>query len=298
MQKTGWRNDKHVAQWTMTLREYAKPLRSKRIDEVTTADVLAVLQPIWSAKPETASRTRGLIEAVLDAAKASEHRTGENPARWRGHLALLLPKAQKLSRGHHAAMPVGDVPDFVTKLRNAPGVGVLALEFSILTAARSGEVRGARWGEIDTDKALWTVPAARMKSKKEHRVPLVDRALEVLRAVAELRRECDGDDAIVFPGTKHGVSLSDITLAAAMKRNGAGVYTVHGFRSSFRDWAGDNTAHPREVAEAALAHVVGGVEGAYRRDDALEKRRLLMDAWATFLSPRVVNVVPLKRATA
>jgi len=304
----GWKNSKHRDQWKMTLGRvrdedgnllgtgYCLELADKRVDEISTEDVLSVLKPIWSTKPETASRVRGRIEAVLDAAKAAGYRSGENPARWRGHLSLLLPKRQKLRRGHHPAMPYKDVPAFVARLRAAPGMGARALEFLILTAARSGEVRGATWAEIDLDGKVWTVPGQRMKGGKAHRVPLTDRALEILAEVAILRPKDDDGSALVFPSTKPGKPLSDMTLTAVMRRLGAGAYTVHGFRSSFRDWAGDVTSFPREVAEAALAHVVQGVEGAYRRSDAFEKRRQLMTAWANFLHVDPAgNVVVLRR---
>lgn len=289
-----WRNDKHRAQWAMTLgrsrdrdgnltgQGYCLELANRRVDEITTEDVLAVLKPIWSTKPETASRVRGRIEAVLDAAKAAGYRTGENPATWRGHLALLLPRRQKLKRGHHPAMPYADVPPFMARLRTAPGMGALALRFAILTAARSGEVRGARWAEIDLDERTWTVPAARMKGGRPHRVPLSEPAVKILRELAVMRPEDDDGSALVFPGLR-GRPLSDMSLSAVLRRLGFGHVTVHGFRSSFRDWAGDRTNFPREVAEAALAHVIGGVEGAYRRSDAFEKRRRLMDAWGAYL---------------
>lgn len=301
----GWRNPKHRAQWRATLgrvrdadgallrQGYCLALRDVLVDQVTTEQVLAELKPIWSTKPETASRVRGRIEAVLDAAKAAGFRSGENPATWRGHLALLLPKANKLARGHHAAMPYVDVPAFIDTLRNASGVGVLALEFLILMAARSGEVRGARWNEIDFARAVWTVPADRMKAGREHRVPLAGRAIEILEVAKRLRREIDGPDALVFPGQTHGRPLSDMSLSAAMRRHGVGEFTPHGFRSAFRDFAGDATTHPREVAEAALAHTLQGVEAAYRRGDALEKRRALMNEWAAHIEPRPANVITL-----
>lgn len=292
--RPSWRNEKHAAQWAMTLGRsrdrdgkllgtgYCLELADSRVDEITTEDVLAVLKPIWSTKPETASRVRGRIEAVLDAAKAAGYRSGENPARWRGHLALLLPRRQKLKRGHHPAMPYADVPPFMARLRTAPGMGALALRFAILTAARSGEVRGARWAEIDLDERTWTVPAARMKGGRPHRVPLSEPAVKILRELAVMRPEDDDGSALVFPGLR-GRPLSDMSLSAVLRRLGFGHVTVHGFRSSFRNWAGDRTNFPREVAEAALAHVIGGVEGAYRRSDAFEKRRRLMDAWAAYL---------------
>jgi integrase len=278
-----WRNAKHRAQWKMTLEEYAKPLRGKPIDEITTEDVLKVLKPIWTDKPETASRLRGRIERVLDAAKALGHRSGENPALWRGHLKNLLPRRQKLTRGHHAAMPYDKVAKFCLDLRGREAVAAQALHFCILTAARSGEVLGARWAEIDLDKAIWTVPAARMKAAREHRVPLADPAKAILVAMAEARVHKKPDDH-VFPGQKRGAPLSGMAMAMILRRMKLTGVTVHGFRSSFRDWAGECTAFPREVAEAALAHTVGDeTERAYRRGDALEKRRELMAGWAEYL---------------
>jgi integrase len=297
----GFRNEKHRAQWTMTLGLYAAPLRGKLLDAITTDDVLGVLQPLWQTKPETGSRLRGRIERVLDAAKAKGLRSGENPARWRGHLALFLPKPKKLSRGHHAALPFGELPAFVAQLRESDSVGALALEFLILTAARTGEVLGAQWSEVDLDAKLWTVPAARMKAAREHRVPLTARALAILREAAKRRI-----GEYVFPGqVQSSVStgrrppenrdrpLSNMSLAMTLRRMGKGDVTPHGFRSSFRDWCGELTFFPREVAEAALAHAVGdATEQSYRRGDALEKRRLLMDAWGRFVQ-RTDNVVPL-----
>lgn len=288
-----WRNAKHVEQWRMTLSVergedgafldsgYCGKLRAKPVDQITTEDVLAVLTPIWADKNETASRVRGRIEAVLDAAKAKGLRSGENPAQWKGHLALTLPKRQKLQRGHHAALPYAAVPDFVKRLRLVRGMSSFALEFAILTAARSGEVRGARWPEMDLAAKLWVVPAERMKAGREHRVPLSPRALEILETVGQLRR---APDDLVFPGQKKGAPLSDMSLTALLRRLKVDA-TAHGFRSSFRDWAGDRTAFPREVAEAALAHAVGdATEAAYRRSDALEKRRELMAAWCGYIN--------------
>jgi len=277
-----WRNDKHAAQWKMTLTRYAGPIRDKRVDDVTTEDVLSVLQVIWQTKPETASRVRGRIEAVLDAAKAKGHRQGENPARWRGHLDKLLPPRRKLSRGHHAAMPFSEVPDVVAKLRETRSTSNLALEFAILTAARSGEVMGAVWPEVDLRKKLWTVPGARMKGGREHHVPLTDRAVEIIENMKVARNREHGD--YIFSGQKAGRPLSVMALTMALRRIGAGEFTVHGFRSSFRDWCGDCTNHPREVAEAALAHTIrDATEAAYRRASALEKRRVLMRDWAEYL---------------
>ena len=273
-----WRNPKHRAQWRMTLTTYAAPLRPLAVDAVTTDDVLAVLQPIWTEKPETASRVRGRIERVLDAAKAKGLRTGENPACWRGHLDHLLPKRQKLSRGHHTALPVPAVPAFMAQLRARPAMAARSLEFTVLTAARTGETLGARWGEIDLEAAVWTVPATRMKAGREHRVPLSALAVALLRALEPLR----GEGPYVFPGQRRGKPLSNMAMDMMLRRMGSEV-TVHGFRSTFRDWAGEETDHPREVAEAALAHTVGdATERAYRRGDALAKRRRLMDDWAAY----------------
>lgn len=285
-----WDNAKHAAQWRSTLGEdYCATLRTKPVDEVTTADVLAVLKPIWAKVPETASRLRARVERVLDAAKARGLRTGENPARWRGHLDQLLPPRKKLTRGHHTAMPYADVPAFMKRLRAANGFAAKALELTILTAARSGEIRLARWGEFDLEEGVWTVPAARMKARREHRVPLSTPAIALLKAIrkpqgAEERLPAPDVAELVFPSAKLDRPLSDMTLSAVLRRMKLAAVTVHGFRSAFRDWAAEETDHPREVAEAALAHVIGdATERAYRRGDALEKRRLLMEDWAKYL---------------
>ncbi|MBY2913959.1 integrase arm-type DNA-binding domain-containing protein [Rhizobium leguminosarum] len=291
--KPQFRNAKHIAQWEMTLREYAAPLRPKPVNEIATADILEVLKPIWLTKPETASRTRGRIERVLDASRAKGHRTGENPALWRGHLDKLLPKRRKLSRGHHTALPYGDVSEFIAALRKREAIAARALEFTILTAARSGEVFGATWGEISRNAGVWTVPAERMKAGIEHRVPLPPRALDILHEMAMLGAE---HDAYVFPGRKEGRPLSVMAMDMVLRRMKIPV-TVHGFRSSFRDWCGEASTFPRELAEAALAHVVGDqTERAYRRGDALEKRRKLMVAWANYCEPRTSNVIPMNRS--
>jgi integrase len=291
-QSKGFRNDKHRAQWKTTLETYAAPLRVKAVNAITTEDVLGVLQPIWMTKTETASRLRGRIERVLNAAKAKGHRSGENPAAWRGHLENLLPKRQKLTRGHHAALPYADVRAFVAELRKRDAVAALALEFAILTAARSGEVLGARWREIDSDARIWTIPPERMKAAREHRIPLSKRAVAILNKMNEARI---GDH--VFPGSVRGRPLSVMAMDMVLRRMGQDV-TVHGFRSSFRDWAGNETNFPRELAEHALAHVLGDkAEQAYRRSDALEKRRALMEAWARHCEPPEAgdNVRPLRR---
>ena len=275
-----WRNEKHRAQWRMTLREYAGPLRDRAVDDVGTADVLSVLKPLWIKRPETASRLRGRIEAVLDAAKAQGLRGGENPAAWRGHLVHLLPRRQKLTRGHHAAMPYDRVPAFIVDLRGHVATAALALEFCILTAARSGEVLGARWSEVDLKDRVWSVPAERMKAAREHRVPLSDRAMAILRHMSAGRVS-----EFVFPGQRSERPLSVMAMEMVLRRMKISDATVHGFRSSFRDWAGNETEFPRELAEAALAHVIGNAaEQAYRRGDALEKRRSLMTAWEEWCS--------------
>ncbi|MCJ2012165.1 tyrosine-type recombinase/integrase [Methylobacterium sp. J-076] len=275
----GYRNEKHRAQWTSTVNTYAASLRLKPVADITTDDVLACLQPIWHDKNETAARVRGRIEKVLDAAKARGLRTGENPARWRGHLDQLLSKRRKLMRGHHAALPFLEVPAFVAELRKRSGVSALALEFTILTAGRVGEVLECPWSEIDRTKKVWSIPAARMKAERDHRVPLTPRMLEILDAMEPLRR-----GTYVFPTFKADKHMSNMAFNALLKRMGVKA-TTHGFRSSFRDWAGDATTFQREVAEAALSHVVGdATEAAYRRGDALEKRRELMNAWDAFVS--------------
>jgi integrase len=283
----GFRNEKHKAQWKSTLETYAAPLRAKPVDTIATDDVLAVLKPIWTTKAETASRVRGRIEKVLDAAKAKGFREGENPARWRGHLDHLLPRPSKLSRGHHAAMPYEEVAAFIAKLRERDATSALALELCILTAARSGEILGMRWSEVDFDNKIWTVPAARMKAGREHRVPLASRAVEMLR---QLEKVSTGE--YVFPGQARNRPLSNMAMEMVLRRMKVEDATVHGFRSSFRDWAGNVSSAPREVVETALAHVIGDkAEQAYRRRDALEKRRKLMDAWAAYCERPAGNVV-------
>jgi integrase len=289
----GFRNEKHKAQWKSTLASYAAPLRSKPVDTITTDDVLAILKPIWTTKPETASRVRGRIEKVLDAARAKGFREGENPARWRGHLDHLLPRPSKLTRGHHAAMPYEEVAAFVAKLRERDATAALALELCILAAARSGEILGMCWQEIDLDKKIWTVPARRMKAGREHRVPLSRRATDILVSLTHHR---SGD--YVFHGKRNNRPLSGMALQMLLRRMKIKSATVHGFRSSFRDWAGNETSYPRELIETALAHVIGDkAEQAYRRSDALEKRRALMEGWAAYCDPeRLANVVCISTA--
>ena len=276
--KTEWKNEKHRAQWVMTLTNYAAGIRNRPVNEIDTDDVLAVLKPLWTSRPETASRLRGRIEHVLDAARAKGLRHGPNPALWRGHLDKLLPKQSKVERGHHAAMPYGKVPAFITAVRKRDAIAALAIEFTILTAARTGEVIGATWDEIDLEEAVWTIPAQRMKAKRTHRVPLVPRAVVILKKVLKVRT---GD--YVFPGRKAGRPLSNMSMEMILRRMKVTDATMHGFRSSFRDWVGNETNFQREVAEAALAHVVGdAAEQAYRRGDALDKRREMMTAWARY----------------
>lgn len=280
----GWKNAKHREQWKTSLEVHAAPLRALELAEIDTEDVLGVLRPIWTRIPETASRTRNRIERVLDAAKAAGHRaeTSENPARWRGHLKSLLPAPTKGKR-HHPAMPWAAVPAFAATLREQDDLAAYALELTILTVLRTGETLGAQWGEFDMTAKVWTVPGERMKMGKPHRVPLSDASIAVLEKAGRglKRRKAD----YVFPGQRANPHLSDMSMTMVLRRLGGGAYTVHGFRSSFRDWAGDATSFPREIAEAALAHLVGtDVERAYRRADALDKRRELMVAWADFLA--------------
>lgn len=269
-----WRNPKHLAQWRSTLNAYAGPILAKPVAAITTDDVLACLTPIWTSVPETASRVRARIEKVLSAAKAQGLRTGENPARWGDNLDHLLPARPALVRGHHEALPYRDVPEFVARLRARQGLSALALEWTILTAARSGETLGARWSEIEGD--VWTVPAERMKSKRVHRVPLPPRCLEILAG----QREFGGVYVFQQPT---GKPLSNMAMPMLL-RDMEQTCTVHGFRSTFRDWAGDCTEFPRELVEAALSHIIGDkAEQAYRRGDALERRRALMGEWGAYL---------------
>jgi integrase len=333
--EASWKSQKHAAQWRTTLgtdpydaskvridpNAHAahvaalSALRAKPVDEVETSDVLMVLAPIWKEAPETASRLRGRIEAVLDAATAQKLRSGLNPAMWMGNLKHLLTKRDTLTRGHHLAMPYQEVPAFVARLRACEGVSARALEFVILTAARSGEVFGAKWSEIDLEAKVWTVPAVRMKLGREHRVPLSGAALDLLRRVGSDHAR----DGYVFPGAREGAPLSVMATEMQLRRMGYGDlqkttrvkgevvkktiegtfkdYKTHGFRSSFRDWCGEETSTPRDVAEMALAHKVGSeVEIAYRRGDALEKRRKLMEAWASYCGTQNnARVIPLSR---
>jgi len=280
--RAGWRNAKHASQWENTIATYAEPVLGRLSIQAIDIDlVLKVLQPIWETKPETASRVRGRIEAILDWAAAGGLRQGENPARWRGHLKHRLPDPSKVRRvKHHAALPYSKLPDFVVRLGAQQSVAGRALEFTILTAARTGETIGARWDEVDLSEKVWTVPADRMKAVREHRVPLSIRALAILRDEHDVRTS-----DYVFPGGKAGKPLSNMAMTEVLRRMGCGDITVHGFRSTFRDWAAERTNFPSEVVEMALAHVVGNkVKAAYRRGDLFEKRRRLMAEWETFCS--------------
>ncbi|WP_298428371.1 site-specific integrase, partial [Rhodoblastus sp.] len=276
------RNPKHGAQWTATLETYAYPIfGDSPVAAIDVDQVMKALDPIWATKSETASRIRGRIESILDWATVRGYRQGDNPARWRGNLDHLLPAKGKVAKVEHfAALPYKETAPFMRDLRAREGNGARALEFAILTAARSGEVRGATWGEVDFAEKLWTLPAGRMKAGREHRSPLSDAALAILNAVKPAEA---APDSLIFPGTKSGSALSDMSLTAVLRRMGHDSLTVHGFRSAFRDWCAEETHFPREVAEAALAHVLKDkTEAAYRRGDALAKRRELMAAWAAY----------------
>ena len=272
-------SDKTVARWRRSLFEYAKDLGPMPVDQITSQHVLAVLQPVWLRTPESAQKARGYLEAVFDHAKAHGYRQGENPAAWKGNLEQLLPQRPKHGREHHAALPFAEIPSFMARLRDVDSVPARALELLILTAGRVGEAREAVWSEMDLAAGLWTVPAIRMKKKREHRVPLSPAAFAVLESVT---RHKLWSETYVFPGLNAGRPISATAISEVARRLAPGI-TVHGFRSSFRDWAGELTDYPREVAEAALAHVVGDqTEIAYRRGDALIKRRALMNDWAAY----------------
>jgi integrase len=277
----GWRSPKSPKLWLSTLKTHAPAIWDKPVRDVTTDDVLAALSPIWSAKPETARKLRGRMERVLRAAKVKGLRSGENPAAWRDHLEALLPPTQKLTKGHHPAMPFAELPGFISELRARPALAARALELLILTASRTSEVRLAKWEEVDTKNAIWNRPGEHMKGGKDHRVPLSLRAVEILANLTDDREPNRG--ALVFPGPTASKPLSTGALERVLDRMKLSHFTVHGFRSTFRDWVGEATSFPSEVAEMSLAHTVGGdVERAYRRGDMIERRRKLMDAWASF----------------
>jgi integrase len=289
----GWRNPKHHQQWENTLKTYCSPVFGRvAVQAVDVALVMKVLEPIWSTKPETASRLRGRIEAILDWAKVRGLRTGENPARWRGHLDHLLPARAKVRKvKHHAALPYIQIATYLDELRKRESTAARALEFAILTATRTNEVIGARWDEIDLAVRVWIIPESRMKAGREHRVPLSDAAISVVKFMQSVRQ-----NEYVFPGDSRA-SLSNMALLMTLRRMNRGDLTTHGFRSTFRTWAAERTSFPREVIESALAHTVGNkVEAAYQRGDMFDKRRRLMDAWAQFCAKvsTTAEIVPIR----
>jgi integrase len=287
-----WSNAKHRQQWKNTLSQHAEKLSDLNVEEITTEDVLSVLMPIWNEIPETASRVRGRIESILDYAKVRKLREGENPASWRGNLAHVLPKRQILTRGHHRALPYTEIPEFIKTVRARNDMSAIALEITILTALRTSELINGEWSEIDFDKELWTIPAARTKAKRAHRIPLTPRIIQLLSQLHERKF-----NKFIFPSGKADSSLSGNAMEMLLRRLDAKNTTVHGMRSSFRDWAGDETEAQREVIEAALGHVIGDkAEAAYRRGDAMAKRRALMIAWEEYCcgSKNQANVVSLK----
>lgn len=285
--RAGWSNAKHAEQWVSTLGNYVYPkIGDLPIHQVSTDAITRILEPIWSVKSETAKRIQGRIENILDWATARKLRTGDNPARWRGHLEMLLPALSKSRRvQHHPALPFADIAPFMARLRQQRGIAALALEFTILTAARTGEALGARWTEIDFEQAHWTIPGVRMKAGKLHRVPLSGKAISILRDLEKLNQ-----NEFVFPGFKAGKGLSNMSMLKLLKRMSITDVTIHGFRSTFRDWAAERTDFPSDVVELALAHAIGNkVEAAYRRGDLFEKRQKLMDAWAEYCETKIPN---------
>ena len=277
-----WKNAKHRATWRSSLETYAGPIIGNlNVAHIDASLVLRVLEPIWKTKTETATRLRGRIESILDWATVRGFREGENPARWKGHLDKLLPSPSKVAKvKHFTALPYKEITQFMQQLRSQPGIGAAALEFAILTAVRSGEVRGALWTEINLSERLWLIPGDRMKAGREHRIPLSDAAIAVLRRMQENHLS-----DYVFPGVKQDKPLSDMSLTATLKRMGRSDLTAHGFRSTFRDWASETTAYPQEVCEMALAHTIANkVEAAYRRGDLFDKRIHLMNDWANYCS--------------
>jgi integrase len=299
-QRPGWRNKKHASQWPNTIATYVSPVfGAVPVQAVDVGLVMKALEPIWHEKPETASRVRGRIESVLDWAAARGYRQGENPARWRGHLENLLPKKTKVRRvKHHAALPYPEIGNFMVELRQQEGIAARALDFTILTVGpRTGGVIGAEWSEIDWQARLWTIPGERMKGGQEHKVPLSDAAMAILAEMQDIRQ-----NDFIFPGAKAGRPISNMAMLMTLRRMGRGGITVHGFRSTFKDWASDCTNFPREIIEMAMAHAIEDrVEAAYRRGEALVKRRQLMEAWAkhcatTRINKPSDNVVSMARA--
>lgn len=285
--KAAWKNEKHRSQWRYSVEVDAAKLRRLAVDQITVDHVLGVLKPIWLAKPETAKRCLGRIARILDAAKAAKLRNGENPAAWKGGLETLLAKQPKLVQGHHPAMTTDRMADFIAELGKRPAIAARALEFTILTAARTSETLGACWGEIDMEKRVWTVPASRMKMGLQHRVPLSEGAIRVLCRVRQetilLAGHTPQPGDFIFYRQLQSRRLSNMAMAMLLRRMAITDASVHGFRSTFRDWVGQETEYPRELAEMSLAHLVGSeVERAYSRSDALERRRILMNAWGVF----------------
>jgi integrase len=304
--KAGWKNAKKLAGlWQATLNAYAHPVIGELpVQSIDTGLVLKVLESIWTKKPETAGRVRQRIEVILDWAKVRGYRDGENPARWKGHLDVLLPARAKVKAvEHHAALPFSEIGAFMVALRQQEGIAARAFEFAILTAARTSEALGAKWSEISLAERMWTVPPERMKAKKEHRVPLSAAANTILEEMVKLRENDGSNDAYVFPGMRRGKPLSNMAFLMLLRRMKRDDLTAHGFRSSFRDWAAERTAFPPEVAEMALAHAIADkVEAAYRRGDLLEKRRQLAEAWAEWCSKPApaagANVTAIGEASA
>lgn len=284
--RAGWKNPKHAQQWTNTLRTYASPVIGKlTVQSIDTPQLLTALQPIWTTKTETAHRVRGRIEQILDWAKVMKYRTGENPARWRGHFDHLLPPRGKVKKvRHHPALPYRELPAFMIQVRAMKGLSARALEFTILTAARTNEAISARWDEIDFNGKMWTVPADRMKAERDHRVPLSDAAIAALKAQPKQADQ-------IFPGgTRRAPHMSNMAMLVLLARMGRDDLTVHGFRSTFKDWARECTNYPNEVSEAALAHVIGDeTEAAYARGDLFDKRRKLMNDWAAYCDGKPVR---------
>ncbi|BCB07244.1 phage integrase [Vreelandella venusta] len=285
--RRSWRNAKHARQWVSTLKTYARPvIGNMPVDEIDTQDIVSILNPIWTSKTETAKRVQGRIENVLDYAAAHKYRDESNPARWRGHLDKLLAKPSRVKRvSHHPAMPYDEVAAFMAELQGYTSISSKALQFLILTATRTSEVLRTEWPEIDLENATWTIPAERMKARREHRVPLPTQAMSLLSDLPRVQ-----GNPYVFPGARLGRPLSNMAMLQLMRGMGYGVggkrgdYVPHGFRSSFRDWSGEVSSYPRDVAEMALAHTIENkVEAAYRRGDLFEKRRAMMQEWADYL---------------
>lgn len=286
--RRGWKNAKHARQWVSTLKTYARPvLGVKKVDSITTEDIQKILKPIWTDKTETAKRLQGRLENILDYAAAHKYRDPINPARWRGHLDKLLPRPSRLKKPtHHPAMPYEAVPRFMAELKANESHSAKALMFLILTATRTSEVLNAQWSEIDLKVGVWTIPSHRMKAGREHRVPLSTKAIEILNSITKVK-----GNPYVFTGARDGRPLSNMALLQLMRGMDYGVngnrgdYVPHGFRSSFRDWSGEVSNFPRDVAEMALAHEIENkVEAAYRRGDLFDKRRKMMQEWADYLA--------------